>query len=155
MKVYLGGSLREGRVQGMAKVLRTIPGIHVFDDWSSAHPEADDKWRDYEKDRSHSIEQALEGNTANQIFNFDRLNILASDVFVLVLPCGKSGHLEAGFMAGLREAGYGKKVYAYIGADPERYDIMSRFFDGVFSSCDELYEHIEKDKNVYYMYGRL
>ena len=52
---------------------------------------------------------------------------------VLVLPAGKSGHLELGFMAGM-----GRKTYVLYQEEPERWDLMYKFADGVFIDQDEL-----------------
>jgi len=57
-KVYLIGSLRNPAVPELANTIRAL-GYDVFDDWYAAGPEADDKWRDYEKARGHTYKQAL------------------------------------------------------------------------------------------------
>jgi len=51
---------------------------------------------------------------------------------VLVLPCGRSAHTEAGWMAGA-----GKRVIAYIPemVEPE---LMYKLFDAVVGDLDEL-----------------
>ena len=55
-----------------------------------------------------------------------------ADTCVLVLPCGRSAHTEAGWMAGA-----GKRVIAYIPemVEPE---LMYKLFQGVSDSLDEL-----------------
>ena len=62
----------------------------------------------------------------------------ACDTCVMVLPCGRSAHTEAGWFAGR-----GKKTIVYI---PERQEpeLMYKLFSAVCCSMDEL---IEKMKN--------
>lgn len=93
----------------------------MFDDWYAAGPEADDKWRDYEKARGHSYLKALEGHAARNVFAFDKRHLDSSDAAVLVLPAGKSGHLELGYMIGC-----GKPCFILLD-NPERWDVMYQF----------------------------
>ena len=55
---------------------------------------------------------------------------------MLVLPAGKSGHLEAGYLIG-----QGKPVYILLAGEPERFDVMYNFAAGVYTSLDELIAH--------------
>lgn len=115
------GSLRNPMIPNVASAIREGTGFEVFDDWFAAGPNADDCWRDYEKARGHSYLQALQGHAAKNVFNFDRTHLEHSDAAVLVLPAGKSGHLELGWMAG-----QGKKTYILID-NPDRWDVMYQF----------------------------
>ena len=56
---------------------------------------------------------------------------------VLVLPCGRSAHTEAGWFAGA-----GKKVLVYIPVKQEP-ELMYKLFDGVCCSMEELLEELE------------
>src|SRR5258706_9150607 len=100
MIVYLIGSLRSPRVPKVAEELRAA-GYEVFDDWYAAGPEADDYWQRYEQAKGHTYAEALAGYAANHVFNFDRTRLMRADAGVLVLPAGKSGHLELGYLVGL------------------------------------------------------
>ncbi len=111
-KVYVIGSLRNPLIPEVASAIRERTGFEVFDDWYAAGPHADDCWRDYEKARGHTYLEALRGHAAKNVFNFDRRHLASSDAAVLVLPAGKSGHLELGWMAGM-----GKKTYVLL--EPE------------------------------------
>ena len=132
MIIYLIGSLRNPEIPSIADKLR-FAGHEVFDDWHAAGPEADDYWRDYEIQRGHSFVQALDGYAANHVYEYDRYHIGRSDAAVLVLPAGKSGHLELGYAIGL-----GKLGYILLDKTPDRYDVMYRFAKGVVASIDEL-----------------
>lgn len=138
-KVYLIGSLRNPEIPKLANVLRES-GYTVFDDWFAAGPEADDRWRDYEKGRGRNLQQALDGYAANHVFYFDRRHLEQADIVVLALPAGKSGHLELGWALGK-----GKRGYILLDS-LERWDVMYRFADGVTDSVEELVEMMSVPK---------
>lgn len=131
-QVYIIGSLRNPTVPHVAEDLRNV-GFNVFDDWYAAGPEADDKWRDYEKQRGRTYTEALKGKAAQNVFAFDLTNLHTSDAVVLVAPAGKSGHLELGYMLGR-----GKPGFVYFPEEPERWDVMYQFANAVHFNFDEL-----------------
>jgi hypothetical protein len=136
MKLYLIGSLRNEEVPKLAARLRA-EGHSVFDDWFAAGPEADDWWQKYEKARGHSYAQALEGYAAQHVFEYDRSHLDRVEGGVLLLPAGKSGHLEAGYLIG-----QGKPVFILMQGEPERYDVMYRFAQGVYTDEAEMFAAI-------------
>lgn len=119
--IYLIGSLRNPRVPEVAKQLRGA-GFDVFDDWYAAGPEADDKWRDYEIARGRNFIEALDGEACRHVYEFDKKNLDRCDTAVLLMPAGKSCHLELGY-----KIGTGKPGYIILDQDPERFDAMYRF----------------------------
>src|SRR5690606_11273603 len=133
MKIYLIGSLRNEQVPLTANKLREA-GYEVFDDWFAAGPEADDYWKEYEIRRGRSYREALSGHAARHVFNFDRHHLDDCDAAVLLLPAGKSGHLELGYVIGKGKPGY---ILLEEGAYP-RWDVMYGFATGVFESVEEL-----------------
>jgi hypothetical protein len=137
MIIYLIGSLRNPQVPIIAEQLRAA-GHEVFDDWFAAGPEADDKWRDYEQARGRSYSEALSGYAAGHVFDFDRLHLERTDVVVLMLPAGKSGHLELGWALGR-----GKRGYILLD-NSERWDIMYKFASGVFFSVEDLIGELDQ-----------
>lgn len=132
MTIYLIGSLRNARVPLMASLLRD-QGHDVFDDWYAAGPEADDKWRDYEQGKGNDLVAALDGYAAKHVYEFDLSHLKRCDAGILLLPSGRSGHLELGFMAGL-----GKKTYILLDGEPDRYDVMYRFATQCCRTTEEL-----------------
>lgn len=129
---YLIGSLRNPEIPVLGNWLRG-QGVNVFDDWHAAGPEADDHWQAYERARGRSYEQALAGAVAQNAFNFDKRHIDASTAAVLVMPAGKSAHLELGYAAGK-----GKATGILLVEDPERFDLMYNFADLVTNDRDRL-----------------
>lgn len=139
-KVYIIGSLRNPEVAAFANYLRDeLPGIEVFDDWMAAGPEADDYWRDYEKAKGNSLEEALQGHAAQHVFQYDKGHLDSSDVVILMLPAGKSGHLELGY-----SIGKGKKSAILLDAQPDRYDVMYGFADKVTADKASLIQWLKE-----------
>lgn len=142
--IYLTGSLRNPRIPVVAQHLRAAGFGEVFDDWYSAGPEADDKWRDYEKGRGHSFVQALQGHAAKHVCSYDEFHLRRCDVAVLLLPAGKSAHMELAFARGM-----GKKGYIVLDKDPDRFDVMYRLGTGsqdadVFNTVEELIHELHQ-----------
>lgn len=129
--VYLIGSLRNPMIPTIGRELRD-KGMYVFDDWFAAGPDADDRWRDYEKERGRTYIEALDdGWAANHVFQFDLTHLDQADVGLLVLPAGRSAHLELGYMLGQGKSGY------IVLDNPDRWDVMYRFAHGVFETVED------------------
>lgn len=77
----------------------------------------------------------LKSDVVLNIFNQDLENEKASKNFLLVLPAGKSGHIEAGIAYGM-----GKKCYAIGEFDST--DSLYNIFDNIFSDINELEEFL-------------
>lgn len=130
--VYLIGSLRNPDIPDVGNYLRE-QGFEVFDDWFAGGKIADDEWQAYELKRGHTYQQALRGYAADHVFGFDKHHLDRSDAAVLVLPAGKSAHLELGYMAG-----QDKPTFVLFDKEPERYDVMYKFATDVCMSKEEL-----------------
>lgn len=121
MLIYLIGSLRNPEIPQIGNKLRAA-GFEVFDDWYGAGHEADDQWQAYERLRERTFAEALAGHAAQHVFHFDKTHILRADAVMLILPAGKSGHLEFGFARGA-----GKPGVILMPGEPERFDVMYNF----------------------------
>ena len=137
--IYLIGSLRNPEVPTHATYLRAL-GFEVFDDWYAAGPIADDSWQAYEKSRGTTYEDALNGFAAKHVFDFDFLHLKRVDAGVLVMPAGKTAHLELGFLVGLL-----KPTYVLFDKEPDRWDVMYAFTKGVFFDIKKLGEKLKCD----------
>lgn len=131
-KVYVIGSLRNPKIPEIANQIREA-GNEVFDDWYAAGPEADDYWKKYEQERGRSYVEALEGAAATNVFRFDKRNLDGADAVILVLPAGKSGHMELGYCLGR-----GTKGFILLEEGNDRWDVMYKFADGVFNNLPDL-----------------
>ena len=139
--VYLIGSLRNPEVTKIANSIREL-GLDVFDDWMAAGPEADDYWQKYETGRGHSYRQALAGRAATHVFGFDKHYLDLATAGVLVLPAGKSGHLELGYLIG-----QGKPGYILLEKPPERFDVMYKFATDIFDKVEDLCKTLSRSES--------
>ena len=144
--IYMVGSLRNGKMPEIANKLAAA-GYDAFADWHAAGYEADDKWQEHEQSRGRTYREALYGYHARDVFEFDLTHINRCDFVVLILPCGKSGHLELGWALGR-----GKPGFVLFDKEPERWDVMYQFANAVCFSVDELLvelaNHVELGKDV-------
>lgn len=141
MKVYLVGALKNRDIMDLAAELRGEE-FDVFDDWLSPGEHADERWQEYEQRRGRTYAEALRGHHARHAFALDYAHLQESDAVVLVLPCGKSGHLELGWAAGA-----GKMTYVLLPGEPDRYDLMYLFADAVFTDQEDLIERLQGERD--------
>jgi hypothetical protein len=137
--IYLIGSLRNPRLPMLASRLReALPDAEVFDDWFSAGHEADDMWKTYEQGRGRNYREALQGHAAKHVFEFDKRHLDRATHVLLVLPAGKSGHMEAMY------AQYGAKAKTAILLDPDdvRWDVMYQFIPTILEGDQEVIEWV-------------
>jgi len=134
--LYIIGSLRNDNIPKVGEEIRSL-GIDVFDDWFAAGPEADDFWKKYEQARGRTYREALEGYAAKNVFAFDQHHLDRCDAVLLVLPAGRSGHMELAYSLGRNKPGY------ILIDDPERWDVMYRFATRVFMNKEEMIEYFK------------
>lgn len=134
--IYVIGSLRNPLIPEIGNALREI-GLEAFDDWFAAGPEADDSWKTYEQGRGSTYSGALMGYAAKHVFDFDKFHLDRVDSGLLVLPGGRSAHLELGYMIGRGKPGY------VLMDTPDRWDVMYRFCERVFFSKEEMVEYFK------------
>lgn len=139
-KIYLIGSLRNPSIPEVAAKLRGA-GHEVFDDWFAAGPEADDYWQKYETNKGHNFKEALEGYAAKNVYAFDKRHLDRNEMAVLLLPAGKSGHLELGYCIGTGKPGY--ILFDSNGMMPDRWDVMYQFATGVFFDVNDLIKELD------------
>jgi hypothetical protein len=144
--VYLIGALKNSQIPVLGNELRAL-GLDVFEDWFSPGPDTDTYLYEYEKQRGHNYKQALKGYAAQHNFTFDKFHLDRCDGAIMYMPCGKSGHLELGYVLGC-----GKPGYILFDAEPERMDIMYNFATDVFFNKQELFNHLE-DENAKSLFG--
>jgi len=135
--IYLAGSLRQTRVTEVGNLLREA-GFDPFDDWQAGGPIADDSWQSYEESRGRTYQQALQGYAAKHVFEYDLFHLNRCEAGVLVLPAGRSAHLEIGFLAG-----QGKPTFTLFDEIPERWDVMYQFTTPCFS-YEELVRNLRR-----------
>lgn len=140
VKVYIIGSMQNATVLEVGAAVRAA-GHDAFDDWHSSGPESDLHWHAYEQKRGRTFRDALKGHHAQNVYRFDKGHIDESDAGVLVLPAGRSGHLELGYMVGR-----GKRTCILLAdPNPERFDIMYNFAEYVATSVEEVVAWLAKE----------
>lgn len=137
--IYIVGSLRNQEIPLVANLLDSL-GIEAFADWWGAGPEADDWWKTYNEDRSIDYFDALKGYAAQHVFAFDKFHLDRCDAALLVLPAGKSGHLELGYMVGCGKPAF---VLADDQLGKDRWDVMLAFASEVFKNKDVMVEYFK------------
>lgn len=134
-KIYVASSWRNQYYPEVVKRLLEA-GHEVYDFRNPPHGGTGFHWTDVDKNAPNwTIKEYVQGlhhPLAEKQFAADLRALEWADTCVLVLPCGRSAHTEAGWMAGA-----GKTVYAYIPemSEPE---LMYMLFDGVVGRLDDL-----------------
>lgn len=136
MMVYIIGSLSNPRVEEVADRLRE-EGFDAFDQWRAAKG---DFWADYALRRKLPMKEALKLDFVETAFQFDMKYLKACTAAVLVMPAGRSGGLELGWVLG-----QGKKGYILYDGEPERPDLMAKLATEVFFNIEDLIKEL-KDK---------
>lgn len=91
----------------------------------------EEKWQGWSM---KEYREALKTDYAQFGFNRDFDAMKEADICVLCLPCGRSAHLEAGWMKGA-----GKKVIAYIPQDVKiEPELMYGLLDGIAISIQDV-----------------
>lgn len=119
--VYVIGSLANLEIPTVAVRLREA-GFDAFDQWHAVGPDGDRYWQEHFKAKGYNLATALKMDFVATAFNFDKKHLDRCEVAVLVLPAGRSGHLEMGYVIG-----QGKPGFILMNGDPDRYDLMYGF----------------------------
>jgi len=134
--IYVASSWRNQYYPEVVKRLRE-EGHQVYDFRNPPHGGTGFHWTDVDENAPNwTFEQYVEGlhhPLAERQFEADLMALQQADTCVLVLPCGRSAHTEAGWMAGAK-----KRVIVYI---PEmvELELMYKLFDDVVGDLDVLF----------------
>lgn len=133
--IYVASSWRNPYYPEVVNRLKS-EGHDVYDFRNPPHGGSGFLWTDVDVNAPNwTFEQYAEGlhhPLAERQFEADLCALEHSDTCVLVLPCGRSAHTEAGWMAGK-----GKRVIMFIPemVEPE---LMYKLFDDVVGDIDSL-----------------
>lgn len=146
-RIYVASSWRNQWQPEVVERLRTA-GHEVYDFRNPPHGKGgfrwdlvDPEWQDW---TTEQYCKGLQSPVSEEGFKTDRDAMEWADTCILVLPCGRSAHTEAGWFAGS-----GRKTIAYIPQQQEA-ELMYRLFDLVSGSLDEVIDFIrlqESDAN--------
>ena len=143
-KIYVASSWRNQHYPEVVECLRAA-GHEVYDFRNPPDGGNGFRWTDIDENASNwTFEQYAEGlhhPKAEKQFIGDLEALEWADTCVLVLPCGRSAHTEAGWMAGA-----GKRVIVYI-PEMQEPELMYKLFDKVVGSLDDLVNCFNSDGN--------
>lgn len=138
MKIYVASSWRNAHYPAVVDALRAA-GHEVYDFRNPpgrtgfAWSELDDRWQSWDP---ADFRLALTHPLAETGYASDREAMGWADTCVCVLPCGRSAHLEAGWMAGR-----GKRVLMLV-LDPQEPELMYKLTDDLALSVPELVDRL-------------
>lgn len=132
--IYIIGSLGNPKVEEVADRLREA-GLSVFDQWRAAKG---DFWADYAIRRKLPFKEAIKLDFVETAFQFDMKYLKACTAAVLVMPAGRSGGIELGWVLG-----QGKPGYILYDGEPERPDLMAKLATGIFFDIESLINELK------------
>lgn len=134
-KIYVASSWRNAYHDGVVGFLRE-KGHEVYDFRNPPHGGNGFRWTDIDPDCGSwsfkDYSKGLEHPKAERQFAADLEALEWADTCVLVLPCGRSAHTEAGWCKG-----HGKRTFVYI-PEMQEPELMYKLFDGVADNLEEL-----------------
>ena len=135
MKIYVASSWRNPHQPDVVEHLRNR-GHEVYDFRKPPHGNTGFAWSDIDPEwlkwTPKQWRSALAHPLAVDGFNSDKAGMEWADACVLVLPSGRSSHLEAGWMVGKG------KPCAVFAPEPVEPDLMVSLCDGMVTSFNEL-----------------
>lgn len=145
-RIYVASSWRNSQ-QGSVVIALRDAGHEVYDFKNPPHgrggfawSEIDPKWNSWS---AQQYRQALFTPIAQAGFRADLDGMIWADVCLLLLPCGRSAHLEAGWMAG--QAGKQVIVLTRDGEEPE---LMALLADSICLSFNEVLKELQRKPRV-------
>ena len=134
-KIYVASSWRNQYFPEVVKRLREY-GHEVYDFRNPPHNHGAFMWKNidpqFEKWTVSDYKTGLEHPSSERQFQADLDALNWADTCILVLPCGRSAHTEAGWMKGS-----GKKVAVYI-PEMQEAELMYKLFDLVSDDLEEI-----------------
>lgn len=147
-KIYVASSWRNPHQPEAVAALRA-EGFDVYDFKNPAPGDHGFGWKQTGIDPAAGVDaekmrRMLEAPAAVRGFGFDFTACAAADACVLALPCGRSAHLEAGWIAGR-----GKPVVVWAPRIDEP-ELMYKFFDidgktPIFQNLASVISHLTFD----------
>lgn len=136
MKIYVASSWRNNIQSSVVSLLRQY-GFEVYDFKNPAPGEHGFSWKEIQPDcenwTTDEYIKILDHPIAERGFNLDWQAMQDVSACVLVLPCGRSAHIEAGYFVGAN-----KPLFIYIPTEKTEPELMYKMANGVFSNSGEL-----------------
>jgi hypothetical protein len=133
--IYVASSWRNNLQPAVVQLARSV-GHKVYDFRNPPHGEGGFSWSDidngWEKWTTEEFRDALYHPISVAGFKSDMKGMVWAEMGILVLPCGRSSHVEAGWMQGM-----GMPVYVFSPGQHEP-ELMYKIFPAIISTWDEL-----------------
>lgn len=144
MKVYVASSWRNPQQPAVVEALRK-EGFEVYDFRHPAPGNDGFAWRtidpNWQQWTTEQYTKALNHPLAVDGFGLDMNALAACDFCVLILPCGRSAHLELGYAVGAGKATF---VLLVEGQEPE---LMYKMCGSLCASLEELVEAVCEERD--------
>lgn len=141
-KIYVASSCRNEFYPKVVEALRAA-GHDVYDFRNPPSGDEGFKWANVDPNYMDwtptEYRDQLNCSLAERQFKNDIEAMESCDTCVLVLPCGRSAHTEAGWFAGA-----GKTVIAYVPTKQEP-ELMYKLFKAVVCTLEELLNSINQE----------
>lgn len=141
MKIYVASSWRNPLQPAVVKLLEGV-GHEVYD---FRHPEPGNdgfSWREidpnWSKWKPQDLRDGLEHAVSKKGFGLDMKALMECDACLLVLPCGRSAHLELGYAVGA-----GKQTAIMLHEDKFEPELMYLMVDHLLIGFDEVLDLAE------------
>lgn len=142
LKIYLASSWQNKEYEQVLNTLR-LEGYETYD---FKHPENKElssfDWEKLDKKYNRwtcsDFKKALNHPETIKAFQKDFQAMQEADICVLLLPCGRSAHSEAGWMKG-----NGKKVFILDLSENPKPELMYRMYDDYLTETMKLIERIK------------
>lgn len=139
-KIYVASSWRNQHYPEVVTKLRNA-GHEVYDFRNPSHGQGGFKWQNldpnFDKWGVEEYKQGLLHPSSERQFQADLDALNWADTCLLVLPCGRSAHTEAGWMKGT-----GKRTIVYI-PQMEEAELMYKLFDLVSGDLNEVLDYLK------------
>lgn len=140
-KIYIASSWRNQHQNSVVRACRGL-GHQVYDfknpsdgnhgfSWSQIDP----NWKNWNA-RSY-IEEAINHPISNAGFKSDMDALRWCDTCILLLPCGRSAHLEAGYCVGAE-----KDTFVFVANEKFEPDLMYKMCKLITDDIDIIYKNL-------------
>lgn len=142
MKIYLASSWRNARQPEVLAALRAA-GHEVYDFRNPVPGNNGFGWKqlglgDQREWMPEIFRNALKHPVAQQGFEFDMNALQDADATVLLLPCGRSAHLELGYAVGAEQA-----TFVLTDKTLDEPELMYLMCTGIATSLEELLQMLK------------
>ena len=145
MKIYTASSWKNKYYDNVVKRLKK-EGFDVYDFRSAISTEGQTQAFDWNQintyweqwTRKEFLDVLIHNKLAVNAFESDLKGMQEADACLLILPCGRSAHIEAGYMKGL-----GKSLYIYM-PELERPELTYSLSDGIYQDLEVLVANLKR-----------